>query len=189
MSKLVFRYGAMGASKTLNLLAVRHNYISTGKKVAVLQPVADTRHGVGIVRSRAGIECKADFLIHPGGYMEQNFFEGYDCVLVDECQFMDAQNVEDLRRASLALDLPILCFGIRTDFQTLLFPGSKRLLELADSIEEIKTICESCTKKAVFNMRYNLSTGIKTTIGDQLVLDDGSVGYKSVCGGCFYGYD
>jgi thymidine kinase len=153
MAKLYFRYGTVGSAKTLNLLAVAHNYERQGKRVLVLKPALDTRFGAREVTSRAGLERQADILVSPDTHLDPKRFAGCDCVLVDEAQFLSAPLVEELRALTRVLDIPVICYGLRTDFRTLLFAGSRRLLELADSIEELKTTCAYCNRKAVLNLK------------------------------------
>lgn len=156
MPKLYFRHGAVSSAKTLNLLAVAHNYRQQGKKVLILKPSIDDRFGSAEVKSRAGLQQKADVLIHP----HTNLFDipsedrKVHCLLVDEAQFLDPKHIDQLRQVTNLWNVPVICYGLRTDFRTNLFPGSKRLLELADAIEEVKTTCHFCNKKAVFNLKH-----------------------------------
>lgn len=154
MAKLYFRYGTMGSAKSLNLLAVAHNYQQQGKKVVLLKPAMDTRWGKDIIKSRAGLEKLADIMVEPNTILNYSEFEGISCVLVDEAQFMSEFVVNQLRALTIDLKIPVICYGLRTDFRTQLFEGSKRLLELADTVEEIKTTCNFCNNKAVFNMKF-----------------------------------
>lgn len=183
MAKLYFRYGAMTSAKTLNLLAVRHNYQTQGKKVMVLKPSVDKRFGVEWVRSRAGLEYKADLVLENDSQLDFSTFLGCACVLVDEAQFLSAAVVEQLRELTRIESIPVIAYGLRTDFRTQLFEGAKRLLELADSIEEIKTTCRFCNRKAVFNLRHDEK--------GQAVLDGPAVqlgaelNYSPVCYPCY----
>lgn len=164
MPKLYFRYGPMNSSKTANLLMVAHNYRAQGKKVVLMKPALDTRFGQTMIVSRAittgGI---ADILVEPEW---SNFSIDNDvyCVLVDEAQFLTEKNVEGLRK--LAETVPVICYGLRTDYRSYLFPGSKRLMELADSIEEIKTICVECNRKATMNAKFYVQNGGKVIVRD-----------------------
>jgi len=180
MPKLYFRHGTMGSAKTLNLLAVAHNYRQQKKRVLVLKPRLDDRYGAGVVESRAGLRGEADMVLDPDTVLDPARFEGVDCVLVDEAQFLSTFLVEQLRR--LAKRLPVICYGLRTDFQTRLFEGSKRLLELADSIEEVKVTCQFCNKKAILNMR--LEGGRPTQVGAQVRIG-GDESYVPVCHPCY----
>jgi len=155
MAKLYFRHGAMGSAKTLNLLAVRHNYVQQGKQVLLIKPSLDIRFGNGNIRSRAGLEYPADLLVEADTILDPSKFEGLSCVLVDECQFLSPALVEQLRELTRSMNIPVIAYGLRTDFRTRLFEGSRRLLELADAIEEVKTTCRFCNRKAVFNLRHD----------------------------------
>lgn len=178
MAKLYFRYGAMGSAKTLNLLAVRHNYELQGKRVVLIKPCTDDRFGAQVVRSRAGLSHEADLLVDDDTPLQPEFFQGLHCVLVDEGQFLSPLMVERLREATRLYDVPVIAYGLRTDFQTRLFPGSRRLLELADAVEEIKTTCTFCNRKAVFNLRHG-SDGQAIKDGPQVMLGDAT--YSPVC--------
>ncbi len=153
MPKLYFRHGTVGSAKTLNLLAVAHNYERQGKRVAVMKPCFDTRFGTDQVTSRAGLARTAHRLIEDDTELDPEEFKDFDCVLVDEAQFLSPRHVEQLRDITRSSACPVICYGLRTDFRTELFPGARRLFELADSIEEIKTTCAFCNKKAIFNLK------------------------------------
>lgn len=183
MAKLYFRYGAMGSAKTLNLLAVRHNYELQKKRVLLMKPGKDDRFGTDEVRSRAGLSYRADLLIDDDTVFPEDLFKGLHCVLVDESQFLSPRVVEELRRATHLYDVPVIAYGLRTDFSRRLFPGSKRLMELADSIEEIKTTCMFCNRKAVFNLRHD-ADGRAVVDGPQLAIG-GDEMYSPVCHGCY----
>lgn len=182
MAKLYFRYGAMGSAKTLNLLAVRHNYELQGKRVVLLKPRTDDRFGAQLVRSRAGLSHEADLIIDEDTVFSPSLFEGLHCVLVDEGQFLSPLMVERLREATRQFNVPVIAYGLRTDFQTRLFPGSQRLIELADAIEEIKTTCMFCNRKAVFNLRHG-ADGQAIKDGPQVMLGDAT--YSPVCHCCY----
>lgn len=154
MAKLYFRHGTVGSAKTLNLLAVAHNYGQQGKKVFVIKPALDDRFGQDQVRSRAGLSRPADLQIQPDTQLDLALFESMDCILVDEVQFLSADMIEQLRAITFKLNIPVICYGLRTDFRTEMFEGARRLMELADTIEEIKTTCAFCNKKAIFNMKF-----------------------------------
>lgn len=173
MSKLYFRYGAMGAAKTLNLLAVAHNYRKQGKKVFLIKPLLDDRSGVYIA-SRAGLREIADFRPDSGSVIGS--LVGYECVLVDEAQFLTPSQVDDLRAIASA-GTPVICYGLRADFQSQLFPGSQRLLEVADTIEEIKTTCQFCDRKATQNLRLVASK--------EQVCIGGDEAYAPACWPCY----
>jgi len=178
MAKLYFRHGTMDSAKTLNLLAVAHNYRKQGKRVLLLKPALDDRYGAGRIASRSGLHAEADLLVGPETMLVRAMFAGIDCVLVDEAQFLVPRLIEQLRLVSLELDIPVICYGLRTDFRTELFPGSARLLALADSIEEVKVTCQYCGRKAVFNVRH--CEGRAVIDGDQVALGDCE--YAPVCG-------
>lgn len=154
MAKLYFRYGTVGSAKTLNLLAVAHNYRQQGKEVSLIKPKMDVRFGQDLIRSRAGLEMSADVLVEAGTKLSMESFSGISCILVDEAQFISASIIDQLRLITLEMDIPVICYGLRTDFRTNLFEGSKRLMEVADSIEEIKATCYFCNKKSIFNLKH-----------------------------------
>lgn len=183
MAKLYFRYGTMTSAKTLNLLAVRHNYDSQGKRVMVIKPRIDTRFGADIVRSRAGLEHKADVLVDRDTKLDFAKFEGCSCLLVDEGQFLSEPVVEQLRELTRVLAIPVIVYGLRTDFLGRLFDGSRRLLELCDSIEEVKTTCHFCNRKAVFNLRHD-EIGNAVAEGPALLLG-ADLHYSPACYPCY----
>jgi len=154
MAKLYFRYGTVGSAKTLNLLAVAHNYRQQGKKIVLMKPDIDTRFGKEKIRSRAGLEAEADVLIHSGMSLMSFDFQGVSCILVDEAQFLSAKTIDELRMIVVKWNIPVICYGLRTDFKTFLFDGSRRLMELADSLEEVKVTCTYCNRKATMNSKY-----------------------------------
>lgn len=156
MPKLYFRHGAVSSAKTLNLLAVAHNYKQQGKRVLLLKPAMDIRFGKGEIKSRAGLVQEADVLINDETDLLSLSEEQKDvhCLLVDEVQFLAPRHIDQLRAITMMWHVPVICYGLRTDFRTNLFPGSKRLMEVADSIEEVKTTCNFCNRKAVFNLKH-----------------------------------
>ena len=154
MAKLYFRHGTVGSAKTLNLLAVAHNYRQQGKKIILMKPDFDVRFGRERIKSRAGLETEADVLIADEHSLRGKDYNGVSCILVDEAQFLSAKVIEELRRIALDFDIPILCYGLRTDFKSRLFEGSARLMELADSIEEVKATCHFCNKKSIMNLKH-----------------------------------
>ena len=153
MAKLYFRFGSVGGAKTLNLLAVAHNYKQQGKKIILIKPELDDRFGYSLIKSRAGLQSEADILVTDTTHLSDFDFEGISCVLVDEAQFLSPYVVEQLRDLTLTQGIPVLCYGLKTDFRSKLFDGSKRLLELADSIEEVKSTCYYCNRKAIMNLK------------------------------------
>ncbi|MBJ7449952.1 MAG: thymidine kinase [Parachlamydiales bacterium] len=154
MAKLYFRYGAVSSAKTLNLLAVAHNYRSQDKKVILIKPAFDVRYGKNTIRSRAGIEKQADVIVNQDTDLTQLNLDGVSCILVDEVQFFNPHHIDIFREMTRIYCIPVICYGLRNDFRGHLFDGSKRLMELADTIEEVKTTCNFCDKKAVFNLKY-----------------------------------
>ena len=167
MAKLYFRYGAMGSSKTANALMVGYNYYERGKSALLVKPQLDDRDGEGYVASRMGLRQKCDFVEHLVT-MTPEEIQKYDCIIVDEAQFCTKEQVEFLVHIVDDLSVPVICYGLRTDFQRNLFPGSMWLLAWADVIEEIKTVCW-CGKAATCNARFN-EKGEMITHGDQVVL-------------------
>ena len=183
MSKLYFRYGAMNSGKTAALLQVAHNYEEKGMKVVVIKPSIDTK-GDDKVTSRLGIERKVDVILAPEeGIMEHMVLNKPDAIIVDEAQFLTFDQVDELYAITKTFDVPVLAYGLRCDFQMKGFPGASRLLELADDIEELKTIC-ACGKKATQNLR--LINGEPTFEGSQVAIDGtDNITYDSVCGECY----
>ena len=185
MAKLNFRYGAMNSGKTTILIQTAHNYEERDQKVIVIKPQIDTKGDDHIV-SRIGAKRKVDELI--GEYDSiiskcSKYFDKLDCIIVDEAQFLKQGQVDELWYVTKIYDIPVIAFGLRTDFKANLFEGSSRLLALADDIQEMPTICR-CGSKARFNAR--ISNGEYTTYGDSIVIDDKKdVKYESVCGKCY----
>ena len=183
MAKLYFKYGAMGSSKTANALITKFNYEERGMKVWLIKPALDDRDGVAAVRSRIGLSANA-FVMQADTniYEEYKKYSDCDVIIADECQFLTPTQIDDLRRIVDELDIPVLCYGLRTDFLTKLFPGSLRLFEVADSITEIKTICE-CGKKAIVNARID-GEGKVVTEGGQILIG-GNDSYVAMCHSCW----
>ena len=185
MAKLYFKYGAMGSSKTAQALITKYNYEENDMKVWLLKPSADTRDGVNILRSRVGLQAEVE-IATPDVDVYQRFKTGFagNChaVIVDECQFLTMAQIDQLRSIVDDFNVPVMCFGLRTDFQTRLFPGSMRLMEVADTIQEIKTICD-CGAKATVNARID-GNGYIVTEGAQVVLG-GNDSYIAMCHKCY----
>jgi thymidine kinase len=186
MAKLYFKYGAMGSSKSAQALMTKFNYEEKGCSVWLIKPYADNRDGKrDFVCSRIGLEAKADVISRTDDLYE-SFMNGMhsntDVIIADECNFFAPEQIDALRRIVDEHDIPVLCFGLRTDFQTKLFPGSRRLLEIADSITEIKTICK-CGKKAIVNARLD-ANGKIITKGDQVFIG-GNESYEAMCHQCW----
>ena len=183
MAKLYFKYGAMGSSKTAQALITKFNYEERGMDVWLLKPSVDSRDGETLLRSRIGLEATADVVRPEDDIRALYAARGrHDVVIVDECQFLPPEHIEQLRQLVDEENLPVLCFGLRTDFLTHLFPGSRRLFELADSITEIKTICE-CGSKATVNARID-GEGHVVTEGAQVFLG-GNDSYVAMCHACW----
>ena len=185
MAKLYFKYGAMGSSKTAQALITKYNYEENDMKVWLIKPSADIRDGVDILRSRIGLQAQVQVILP-----DQDVYEVFtqtrkgscNVIIVDECQFMTAAQIDQLRTIVDDYAVPVLCFGLRTDFQTKLFPGSRRLMELADAIEEIKTMCD-CGAKATVNARID-GEGHIVTEGAQVLLG-GNDAYIAMCHRCY----
>src|SRR5688500_3804258 len=156
----------MDSAKSMNLLAVAHNYRKQGKKVLLVKPRLDTRFGASKISSRCGLEAEADLMVDEDTSLDPREFTGLDCVLVDEAQFLAPNIIEDLRRITVDPGVPVICYGLRTDFQTKLFPGAQRLMELADRIEEVKVTGQYCAEKALCNVRF--VNGTPTGHGPQI---------------------
>ena len=185
MAKLYFKYGAMGSSKTAQALITKYNYEENDMKVWLLKPSADTRDGADILRSRIGLQAKVE-IAPPEADIYERFRTSHvgscDAVIVDECQFLTPEQIGQLRAIVDEYNVPVMCFGLRTDFRTRLFPGSLRLMELADAIQEIKTICD-CSAKATVNARID-ADGYIVTEGAQVVLG-GNDTYIAMCHRCY----
>lgn len=192
MAKLYFRYGAMNSGKSTALLQAAYNYEERGHQVLLAKPGIDTKAGRAI-QSRLGFDRDVDFMVGEGqdayalfqqhrASVQTHSGRDVSCLLVDESQFLSAGQVNDLLRIATLDSIPVICYGIRTDFQTAAFPGSRRLLEIAHSLEELKTICR-CGRKAIFNARS--VDGVFTFDGAQVAIDGVEVGYESLCAACY----
>lgn len=182
MAKLYFKFGAMGSSKTANALMTKFNYEEKDKKVWLIKPALDNRDGADILRSRIGLEAKAVVIKAKDSIIEKCPSD-IDVIICDECQFLTEDQVEELRVLVSEKHIPVLCFGLRADFMNHLFPGSKRLFELADSITEIKSICK-CGAKATVNARFDENRKVVTD-GDQVVIGGNDL-YEGVCWSCWH---
>lgn len=181
MAKLYFRYGAMGASKTSNALMVEYNYRERGQNAVIMKPSIDTREGTDVVKSRIGIGVKA-VLIFPDSDVFlsvdlMNRESKIDCIIIDEAQFLSHNQVDQLCRVVDLLTIPVIAYGLRSDFRGELFEGSRRLLAVADTIEEIKTVCW-CSKKAIMNARVVNGKVVKE--GEQILIG-GNESYIALC--------
>ena len=183
MAKLYFKYGAMGSSKTAQALITKFNYEERGMKVWLIKPALDDRNGVTKVHSRIGIQADA-FVVSPEIDLVREYEaqEGIHAIIADECQFFTSEQIDQLRRIVDVYDVPVLCFGLRTDFMTNLFDGSRRLFEVADSITEIKTIC-TCGKKAIVNARIDGDDRVLVEGGQILI--GGNDAYVAMCHSCW----
>ncbi|MCU1570737.1 MAG: thymidine kinase [Naasia sp.] len=193
MAKLYFRYGAMNSGKSTSLLQAAHNYEERGQHVLLAKPQLDRKGDRDIV-SRLGVRRPADFTVGPDDDIALAFERNRErvrqatgadvaCLMVDEAQFLTESQVDDLLRIAIRESVPVLAYGIRTDFQTVAFPGSRRLLEISHTLEELKTICR-CGRKAVFNARRIGDTYVFD--GNQVAIDSfEDVTYESLCGQCY----
>ena len=183
MAKLYFKYGAMGSSKTAQALITKYNYEENGMRVWLIKPAADSRDGEIILRSRVGLEAPAEVIGATADICR--LFEKrskIDVVIADECQFLTPEQIDQLRSIVDEYDIPVLCFGLRTDFLSTLFPGSRRLFEVADTISEIKAICD-CGAKATTNARID-GDGYIVTEGAQILMG-GNDRYIAMCHKCW----
>lgn len=186
MAKLNFKYGAMNAGKSTILLQTAYNYEERGQKVLLVKPMIDTKGGNKVV-SRLGIEREVDILLESDDYILDkkylDMLKNVNCILVDECQFLTVEQVEDFWKIAKQWDIPVICYGLRSDFKGEGFASSMRLFVLADELEEMPTICE-CGKKARFNAR--IVNNEYTLIGNSIEIDNNDdIDYKSLCGNCF----
>jgi thymidine kinase len=183
MAKLYFKYGAMGSSKSAQALITKFNYEELGMSVWLIKPSVDTRDGADIIRSRIGLEAKAQVITPAQDIVAAYRAAGkHDVIIADEAQFFTPEQIDQLRELVDTDDLPVLCFGLRTDFLTHFFPGARRLMELADSLTEIKTVC-ACGRKATVNARID-GGGRIVTQGDQVMLG-GNDSYIAMCHQCW----
>lgn len=187
MAKLYFRYGAMNSGKSTILMQVAHNYEERGMKIAIFKPKIDSK-GDNKIISRIGLEREVDHLIEDNEniltYYENNLNNSLACIIVDEAQFLKKEQVDQLMQIVVKYEIPIICYGLRTDFLTNGFEGATRLLEIAHSIEEMKTICR-CGSKAIFNSR--MKNGVTLFSGEQVGIDnDQNITYESLCAKCYY---
>ena len=183
MAKLYFRYGTVGSAKTLNLLSVAHNYRQQGKDVMLIKPKIDDRFGADQIKSRSGLGVKADIIVDDNTLFSWSDFEGLHCILVDEAQFLSAGVVNQLRDISRGMNIPVICYGLRTDFKTYLFEGSRRLMELSDSIEEVKVTCAFCNRKGIFNLKFVDGKPVKEGESIELGADEK---YQPACNQCYH---
>lgn len=183
MAKLYFRYGTMNSGKSMDILKVKHNYEEQGKNVILLTTSIDDRYGVGVVKSRTGLSSEAHVIEELGCSISdfvqaENNLNRISCVLIDESQFLLEDSIMSLVEVVDQLNIPVICYGLKNDFQNQLFEGSKRLIEMADKVEEIKTICWFCESKAIMNMRMH--DGSPVYHGEQ-IQTGGNESYLPVC--------
>lgn len=192
MSKLYFRYGAMNSGKSTALLQAAYNYEERSQHVLIAKPSVDSKGDKSII-SRLGVSRDVDFLITPTQNLREKFASEAEtlnraenkkiaCLLLDEAQFLTPEQVDQCLEIAVLDGVPVLAYGIRTDFKTLSFHGSKRLLEISHSLEELKTICR-CGRKAMFNGR--LLNGVFVFDGEQVAIDGDQVTYESLCANCY----
>jgi thymidine kinase len=186
MAKLHFRYAAMNAGKSTALLQAAHNYEERGMQVALFTAAHDDRSGQGVIGSRLGLQRRAATFGPTTHFQRSAFASDLACLLIDEAQFLTPSQVRQLHRLAHRDDLPVLCYGLRSDFRGEAFPGSAALLTLADELEEMKTIC-ACGRKASMNLRID-ERGQRVREGEQ-VLIGGNESYRAVCPSCFYAED
>lgn len=183
MARLFYRYSAMNAGKSTYLLQVAHNYNENGSAVFLLTSALDGRDGYGVISSRIGLKRDAVTYSKDTDFLELLRDVSVACVLVDEAQFLTFEQVRQLHQWAHARNIPVMCFGIRSDFQGKPFPGSAALLTLADDLEEIRTIC-ACGKRATMNVRTD-EDGVRIREGEQVMIG-GNSRYRQVCAKCFY---
>lgn len=186
MAKLYFRFGAMNCGKSSALMQVAYNYEENHKKVIVIKSSIDTKADDSL-ESRIGLKRKVDILIDKDSSFEKYYNDwsnNADCILVDEAQFLSEKQIDELWMVSKILDIPVICYGLKTDFKSKLFEGSKRLIEVADELEELITIC-NCGRRAKFNARY--VDGAFAKDGEEVVIDGSNktVEYRPMCGKCY----
>ena len=183
MAKLYFKYGVMGSSKSAQALITKFNYEERGMSVWLIKPSVDTRDGADVIRSRIGLKSRAEVICPKTRITDAYHQNGRrDVIIADESQFFTPEQIDELRYLVDTEDIPVLCFGLRTDFLTHFFPGSQRLMELADSITEVKTVCE-CGRKATVNARID-GSGRIVTEGGQVMLG-GNDSYIAMCHQCW----
>lgn len=187
MASLYFIYGTMSSSKSMRLLAVNHNYIENGMKTLLLTSALDNRDGVGIVSSRAGLTSEATAIDETDNLFAlfSSIDDSVDAILVDESQFLTRTQVLELSKIVDNYNIPVMCYGLKTDFQGVLFEGSRALLEIADKLEEVKTLCRFCRKKSIMNMRVD-ENGHKLLEGETVQIG-GNESYLPVCRKHFFG--
>lgn len=186
MAKLYFRYAAMNAGKSTALLQAAYNYEERGMAVRLFTAALDDRSGKGVIASRLGLSREASTFGPETKFQREHLGDDAACLLIDEAQFLTAQQVRELHRLAHVEGLPVICYGLRSDFRAEAFPGAAALLTLADDIEEMKSIC-ACGRKATLNLRID-AAGHRVREGEQVVIG-GNERYRAVCPSCFYNDD
>jgi thymidine kinase len=186
MSKLYFRYAAMNAGKSTALLQTAHNYEERGMRVLLFTAAHDNRMGHGVIGSRLGLQRQVATFGSDTDFSPEHLPADMACLLIDEAQFLSPHQVRQLHRLAHRQNVPVICYGLRSDFRGDAFPGSAQLLTLADDLEEMKTIC-ACARKASMNMRVS-ADGRRVTEGEQVEIG-GNDRYRAVCPSCFYSDD
>lgn len=186
MSKLYFRYAAMNAGKSTALLQAAHNYEERGMRVLLFTAAHDDRDGQGVIGSRLGLQRQVATFGPDTEFLREHLPADVACLLIDEAQFLSPRQVRQLHRLAHGSGVPVLCYGLRSDFRGDAFPGAAALLTLADTLEEMKTIC-ACARKASMNMRIG-ADGRRVTEGEQVEIG-GNDRYRAVCPSCFYADD
>ena len=190
MSKLYFRYAAMNAGKSTSLLQAAHNYEERGMRVRMFTAAHDERTGYGVIGSRLGLQRQAETFgsatVFNSAWLQGGSSDRIACVLIDEAQFLSPDQVRQLHRLAHMHPVPVICYGLRSDFRGDAFPGAAALLTLADDLEEMKTIC-ACARKASLNMRID-AQGRRVEQGEQVMIG-GNESYRAVCPSCFYSED
>ena len=184
MAKMHFKYACMNSGKTIDLIRTAYNYEENGFKVLVIKPAIDTKSG-NKISCRIGLEREVDVLLYSNDSVYEKLngkLNDVNCIFVDEAQFLTRNQVDEFFIISKAMDIPVICYGLRTDFMMESFEGSRRLLEVCDCLEELQTLC-SCGNIARYNAR--MVNGEYVSCGDQVVIDNGSVKYVPLCGDCF----
>jgi len=182
LAKLYFRYGTMNSGKSIEVLRTAHNYEEQGKKVLLFTPAIDDRSGIGIIASRIGMQKSAIVVKEDANMYETASEERPNCIILDEAQFLSKHHIDQLVQIVDDLNIPVIAYGLRADFRGELFEGSYRLFALADKIEEIKTVCWHCDRKATMNMR--LFNGQPVFDGEQIQIG-GNESYLPVCRKCY----
>jgi thymidine kinase len=183
MAQLSYRYGTMNSGKSIEVLRIAHNYEEQGKSALLFTPSIDSRYGTGFITSRIGLQKRAVVIESSSDMVELARLTMPDCIIVDEAQFLTEEQVRQLTVIVDELNIPVLCYGLRTDFQGKLFPGSTALFSWADTIEEIKSICWYCNRKAIMNIRRS-KDGTPIFQGEQILVG-GNESYLSVCRCCY----